>query len=96
MYEAGNPIKKKQSRKKPGLNCKRLQDFDFLGHQVNLTFEREEVFTTGIGLLVSILSLVLMSLIAYTRTVKLISRDDPFYAMAIEPYDNEIIDLWAL
>ena len=37
-----------------------------------------------------------MSLIAYTRTVKLISRDDPFYAMAIEPYDNEIIDLWAL
>ena len=90
------PKQTRQSSRKSGLNCKRLQDFDFLGQKVNLTFEREEVFTTGIGLAVSIFSIVIMSLFAYTRTVKLFNRDDPLFAMSIEPYDDTTIDLWAL
>ena len=32
----------------------------------------------------------------YTRTMKLFLGEDPFFAMAIEPYENETIDLWSL
>ena len=70
---------KKSSFKKPGLNCKRLQKFDFLGKNVNLTYQREEVFTTSIGLIVSLISLAFLGIVAYTRTVKLLTREDPSF-----------------
>ena len=61
-----------------------------------MTYQREEVFTTSIGLIVSLMSLAFLGLVAYTRTVKLLTGEDPLFQMAIEPYESATIDLWEL
>ena len=54
------------------------------------------MYTTSIGTIVSLMSIVTFVLVGLTRTRKLFRGDDPFFAMAIEPYEDDIIDLWSL
>ena len=85
-----------KSQKTIGLNCRKLHEFDFLYHSVNLTFNQKEVYTTKIGTVCSIISILFLGLIFYTRTVKMFAREDPYFAMVKSLYGGETIDLWAL
>ena len=74
-----------------------LQRFDFLGHDVRMTFERKGNFTNNIGAIVSLLCGSLLMVIYVVKTAKLFGGIDATVSMLPMPRDiNQDIDLWEL
>ena len=46
--------------------------------------------------MVSIFCDIFLGIVAITRTLKLVNGSDPSFAMSIQNYDDESIDLWAM
>ena len=74
-----------------------LQRFDLLGHDVRMTFERKENFTTDLGAIVSLICGSLLMVIYVVKTMKLLGGIDPTVSMLPMPKDiSQEIDLWEL
>ena len=68
-----------------------------MGHDIRMTFERKENFTTHIGAIVSLLCGSLLMVIYVMKTIKLFGGIDPTVSMLPMPRDiNQDIDLWDL
>ena len=56
-----------------------LKAFDLFGERVQFTFENNRTFTTKIGGCMSLISIILMLVFTALRTLKLVSKNDPFF-----------------
>ena len=54
---------------------------DMFGEAVEFTFQKKKRYQTVYGALISIACTILMTSFFIVRTLKLISKDDPFFSM---------------
>ena len=59
---------------------KTARSFDMYGTTLNFTFEGSNKFSTCVGTVITIFSLVLMISFTVNRSLKLVSADDPFFS----------------
>ena len=72
-----------------------VQAFDIYGAGVALTFRKKAKYTTGVGMVSTLLTLTIMIAFLTNRLMKLVSKDDPFFSMLNFASDQkEDIDLW--
>ena len=76
---------------------KELKRFDFLGHDIRMTFEQKGIFTTNLGAVISIIFGLLLMTVYAAKTMKLVGGDNSTVSMLPMPTDvNQDIDLWDL
>ena len=56
-----------------------LKSFDLFGESVQFTFENKRTFTTKMGGCISLVSIILMLVFTALRTLKLVTKNDPFF-----------------
>ena len=73
----------RKGRSRPSGQCcgKSFRCFDIFGQGVEFTFKKETKFKTNIGDVMTILSFTILILFIAVRTIKLNSKDDPFFSM---------------
>ena len=72
-----------------------VQAFDIYGAGVALTFRKKAKYTTGVGMVSTLITLTIMIAFLTNRLMKLVSKDDPFFSMLNFASDQTYnIDLW--
>ena len=73
-----------------------LKSLDIFGESVKLTIKKKPTYQTWMGAFLSVLTMALFLAFCAVRTIKLASREDPFFSMMTMEKDESIpIDLWA-
>ena len=78
---------------KHGCISNTVRSFDFYGTNLNFTFHGSDKFSTCVGTVITFFSLVLMISFTVNRSMKLVSKDDPFFSSLSMSSDEEEIDL---
>lgn len=88
------PVKSRETRQ----GCfKSVSDsFDMYGPSVTFSFKRQKKFPSGVGTVMTLLTIALMVAFIVNRTLKLLSKNDPFFSMLQMASEDKKIDLWAL
>ena len=68
--------------------CKKIKDLDFYADSLTLTFKEQTHYTTWIGAFFSTLMFILFAGFASMKTLKLVSREDPFLSTHTGPRDD--------
>ena len=68
------------------------------GEQVNFTFKSEKTYNTNLGGVISLLCIFILGSFFVTRTLKFLTRDDPFFSMTKQALEGTdvVTDLWSL
>ena len=65
-----------------------VNGFDIYGVAISLKFNRQSRFPTAFGAFLTIVSAILMIIFVVNRTMKLISKDDPFFSSTAVSEDD--------
>ena len=78
--------------------CNVLKGVDMFGQRVNFTFKQNKTYNTSLGGCISLLCIILLGSFFVTRTSKVLSKEDPFFAMTsqVQEEGSVIEDLWDL
>ena len=87
---------KKNLKDKKGVSCSSLKSFDIFGEPIHFTLNKERHFKTTWGTIVSTVCIVLLTMFFVMRTIKLFSKEDPFFSMTTLENAPETLDLWSL
>ena len=69
---------------------------DMFGERVQFTFRKESSFKTHIGAFVSCVMSVFFIIFFSLRSIKLVTKDDPFFSLTMMGADDVSIDIWEL
>ena len=64
------------------------------GKEIDFTFKKQKYFRTYCGAVVSVFCFMLILLFVVLRSQKLISKEDPFFAMTDLAVKDGYVDLW--
>ena len=66
-----------------------MKNTDIYGERPDLKFEGKSSYVTWVGAFFSFVTFILFSVFMAMRTMKLVSRDDPFLSMISRPSDDD-------
>ena len=69
---------------------------DMFGEKVQFTFKKENSFKTHIGAFISCIMSIFFITFFLLRSIKLVTKDDPFFSLTMMGADDVSIDIWEL
>ena len=81
---------------KHGCISNTVRNFDFYSLEIGFNFQRKGKFPTCVGTIFTFFSLALMISFTVNRSMKLVSKDDPFFSSLSMSAEEENIDLGKL